>query len=70
VRKRYAVQVAAHDLGLLMRKLFGIGKPRTLQGGGGSSVWVAWCLYWLSAFWTGRRYEQALASCSPAMAAP
>jgi transposase len=70
VRKRYAVQVAAHNLGLLMRKLFGIGKPRTLQGGGGSSVWVAWCLYWLSAFWTGRRYEQALASCSPAMAAP
>jgi transposase len=70
VRKRYAVQAAAHNLGLLMRKLFGIGKPRTLQGGGGSSVWVAWCLYWLSASWTGRRYEQALASCSPAMAAP
>ena len=32
-----------------MRKLLGMGKPRTLQGGGGSSVWVAWCLYWLSA---------------------
>jgi transposase len=36
VRKRYALQVAAHNLGLLMRKLFGIGKPRTLQGGGGT----------------------------------
>ena len=70
VRKRYAVQVAAHNLGLLMRKLFGFGKPRTLQGGGGSSVWVAWRLYWLSAFWTGPRHEQAPASCSPAMAAP
>ena len=35
VTKRYVVQVAAHNLGLLMRKLFGIGKPRTLQGGGG-----------------------------------
>ena len=47
VTKRYVVQVAAHNLGLLMRKLFGIGKPRTLQGGGGSSVWIAWSLYWL-----------------------
>src|SRR5215471_14944773 len=47
VTKRYVVQVAAHNLGLLMRKLFGIGKPRTLQGGGGSSVWIAWDLYWL-----------------------
>jgi transposase len=47
VTKRYAVQVAAHNLGLLMRKLFGVGKPRTLQGDGGSSVWIAWGLYWL-----------------------
>ena len=31
VSKRYLVQVAAHNLGLLMRKLFGKGKPRTLQ---------------------------------------
>jgi len=33
VRKRYVIQVAAHNLGLLMRKLFGLGKPRCLQGG-------------------------------------
>src|SRR4029077_10337200 len=46
VTKRYVVQVAAHNLGLLMRKLFGIGKPRTLQGGEGSSVSIGWCLYW------------------------
>jgi transposase len=32
VAKRYVVQVAAHNLGLLMRTLFGVGKPRTLQG--------------------------------------
>jgi transposase len=61
VRKRYTVQVAAHNLGLLMRKLFGIGKPRTLQGRGGSSVWIAWGLYWLSALWGGRRYSGAMA---------
>jgi len=31
------VQVAAHNLALLMRKLFGVGKPRSLQGSGGPS---------------------------------
>ncbi len=70
VQKRYAVHVAAHNLGLLMRKLFGIGKPRTMQGGGGWSVWVTWCLYWLSALWGGRRYEEGLIAGFPAMAAP
>jgi transposase len=58
VTKRYVVQVAAHNLGLLMRKLFGIGKPRTLQGDGGSSIDVAWCFYWLSALWVGPAYRQ------------
>ncbi len=38
VSKRYLVQVAAHNLGLLMRKLLGVGKPRRLQGGGGGFV--------------------------------
>ncbi len=56
VTKRYLVQVAAHNLGLLMRKLFGVGKPRTLQGAGGLPVWVAWCLYWLSVGLGGRSY--------------
>jgi hypothetical protein len=63
VTKRYVVQVAAHNLGLLMRKLFGMGKPRTLQGEGGWSVWVAWCLYWLSTLLGGRSYERAPALC-------
>lgn len=40
VRKRYAMAVAARNLGLVMRKVFGIGKPRVLQPegppGGGS----------------------------------
>lgn len=31
IRKRYAMAAAARNLGLLMRTLFGIGKPRTLQ---------------------------------------
>jgi transposase len=32
VSKRYLMQVAAHNLGLVMRNLFGIGTPRSLQG--------------------------------------
>ena len=31
VAKRYLIQVAGHNLGILMRKLFGIGTPRSLQ---------------------------------------
>ena len=45
VRKRYIVQVAAHNLGLLMRKLFGVGKPRVLQGVVG---WLIGMVVWLS----------------------
>jgi transposase len=32
VNKRYLVQAAGFNLGLLMRVLFGVGKPRVLQG--------------------------------------
>jgi len=32
VSKRYLMQVAGHNLGVLMRKLFGRGTPRGLQG--------------------------------------
>jgi transposase len=48
VAKRYAVQIAAHNLALLMRKLFGIGKPKTLQKEGGGVVGIVFWLYWLS----------------------
>jgi transposase len=34
VSKRYLIQVAAFNLGVVMRSLFGVGKPRVLQGGG------------------------------------
>ncbi|MCH7687553.1 MAG: transposase [Planctomycetes bacterium] len=33
LNKRYKITAAARNLGLIMRKLFGIGKPRCLQGG-------------------------------------
>jgi transposase len=33
--KRYLIAVAAHNIGRILRKLFGIGKPKALQGEGG-----------------------------------
>ena len=33
VTKRYLITAAAHNLGRVLRKLFGVGKPRSLQGG-------------------------------------
>jgi transposase len=41
INKRYLVQVAGYNLGLLMRKLFGVGKPRVLQGTDRSGVGCA-----------------------------
>jgi len=37
VSKRYLLQVAARNLGLIMRKLFGMGTPRGLQEEGGAA---------------------------------
>jgi transposase len=68
VAKRYAVQVAAHNLGLLMRKLFGVGKPRTLQGAGGLLAGAVGWLYWLSSWYAGRYYGRTAQVC-PAVAA-
>jgi hypothetical protein len=33
VTKRYLIQVAAYNLGVVMRSVFGVGKPRVLQAG-------------------------------------
>jgi IS5 family transposase len=40
VAKRYLIAVAAHNLGRILRKLFGIGKPRALQGEGGLAALI------------------------------
>jgi hypothetical protein len=34
INKRYLMQAAAHNLGIVMRAVFGVGKPRCLQGAG------------------------------------
>jgi transposase len=40
VKKRYLIAAAAHNLGRVLRKLSGIGKPRGLQGGSGPPALV------------------------------
>ena len=63
VTKRYVVQVAAHNLAILMRKLFGVGKPRRLQGGLGGLCERIWRLYWWSARQSDRRNRSQALTC-------
>ena len=55
VSKRYLIQVAARNLGLIMRKLFGIGTPRGLQKGAGAAspaYLLVFVVGWLvNAYW-------------------
>jgi transposase len=48
VRKRWLMQGAARNLGLVLRKLFGIGTARALQDAGRLAlrVYVAWLIAW------------------------
>lgn len=40
IHKRYLIQVAARNLGLILRHLFGVGTPRSLQREGIAPFWV------------------------------
>jgi transposase len=42
VTKRYLMYVAGRNLGVIMRALFGMGKPRTLQTEGGAGFSLFW----------------------------
>ncbi len=52
VTKHYLIAVAAHNLGRILRKLFGTGKPKALQGAGGLAALVQ-----LIMTWTWRLYD-------------
>jgi transposase len=58
VTKRYLIAVAAHNLGRIMRKLFGMGKPRTLRKEGPLAALLQLLAAWLCASWQRftRRY--------------
>jgi transposase len=62
--KRYLIAVAAHNLGRIMRKLFGIGKPKVLQGAGGLAAlvqFIAACVWWLYNLVSGDRWTSHVA---------
>lgn len=56
VRKRWLIQGAARNLGLILRKLFGIGTARALQGGVPFAVRLY--LAWLLVRRAGRRHTE------------
>jgi transposase len=41
VAKRYLIAAAAHNLGRILRSLFGTGKPKALQGAGGLAAFFS-----------------------------
>jgi len=49
VQKRYSLAAAAHNLGRILWKLFGVGKPRALQGAAALLAHLFVCLSWLAA---------------------
>jgi transposase len=57
VSKRYLMQVAAHNLGIVMRKLFKVGTPRSLQGAAGA---LAGCLALLRGWYRALRSHGTL----------
>jgi len=57
VSKRYLMHVAGHNLGVIVRRLFGIGSPRSLQG-----ACVA-LLAWLRAWWAAAVAQAAVRVC-------
>jgi transposase len=58
ILKRLVVQAGAANLGLLMRKMFGAGTPRTLQGGFGAAFSLLTTVRRaLRSHWTLRRAE-------------
>jgi len=69
VSKRYLMQVAGHNLGILMRKLFGVGTPRGLQGCCAALAAVVWALgAWYRA-WLARQHEARLPETTMALPA-
>lgn len=46
INKRYLLQAAARNLGVMMRRLFGLGTPRSLQGIDLEALLAEWCALW------------------------
>jgi hypothetical protein len=71
VQKRYLLTAAARNLGLVMRHLFGIGTPRTLQGrSAGLRRLMGAVVALLTAFWRSTSPRWASRSPARAIASP
>lgn len=46
VSKRYVIHAAAHNLGVILRKPFGIGTPRSLQGRAAAACAASFAVLW------------------------
>jgi len=57
VAKRYVLAAAAHNLGRIMRSLFGIGKPRSLQGSGLLAALASYIAFWMWSAWKMAPYQ-------------
>jgi transposase len=73
VAKRYLLHAAAHNLGVLMRVLFGVGTPRSLQGRALAFILALWnalirSLRPLAIAW--RRHPHSASSDGPTSRAP
>jgi Transposase domain (DUF772)/Transposase DDE domain len=67
VSKRYLMQVAGHNLGILMRQLFGVGTPRALQGARAApaamvGAFIGWYRAWIQHQHHDRRLETSSVS--------
>jgi transposase len=76
VTKRYLIAVAAHNLGRILRKLLGIGKPKALQGGNAdealralAQLLMLLAMGWFSAMEATRRFLLASPTPSPRLRA-
>ncbi len=44
--KRYLIATAAHNLDRILRKLFGVGKPKVLQDSGSLAALMQLAIHW------------------------
>jgi len=62
VQKRYLLAAVARNIGLVMRKLFGVGTPRGLQAEGGLAAIVLFAWFRIYDLWN-RRYRILMSPC-------
>ena len=60
--KRYLIAVAAHNLGRILRHLFGIGKPKALQGYFSLAALVYFAIHYLARYITALKLRLAVTS--------